>query len=87
MIWTDVRDQMIDALSEAIGALNECTQPDHLMLVLEIIERYPDSARRDLRTTAPVNTPARIERMRAAVSAMRTRIELVDPLKSKDPAK
>jgi len=87
MIWTDVRDSMIDALSEAIGALNECTNADHLLLVLEILERYPDTARTDLRATAPTSTPARIERMRATVSAMRTRIEIAERVTRKEGAK
>jgi len=78
--WLAVRDKMVEAFAEVILALKECKSGEDLLLVLELVERYPSLAKGELRSPS---TGPRIEAMRAAVHSMRGAVEPVDPLKKK----
>jgi len=73
VIWNVVRDRMIDAFGEVVQALTECKTEEDLLLVLELVERYPELARHEVRS--PLPTARRIEAMRAAVHNMRASVD------------
>ncbi len=71
-MWSVVRDKMVEAFGEVAAALRECKCQDDLLLVLELVDRYPTIARDELRSSS---TGRRIEAMRAAVHTMRSAVE------------
>jgi hypothetical protein len=77
--WEVVRAQLVAGLHEASAALESCTSEDDLMLVLDVIARYPALARADLHASRPA---ARVTAMRAAVTRMREVLDVpVQPVK------